>query len=213
MSDKITLTTPKGIAVYPRLDKPDTKFNDNGTYKTDLKISAKDAKPLLDKLTAMYKDWVGKAHPKNPDQSNRNAFYFMALDDQGNETGDIILKLRVTNKITKKGDLWDRRPAQFDAKGTPIAKHKAVSGGSTLKVSFEVYQYQLPTGAKGMSLQPEAVQIIDLIEWNGNKDAGGYGFGQEDGYSDDTAGFSDESDGGGDDDYVPSDESSDGDDY
>ena len=216
MANKLTLTTPKGFAVYPRLDRPDTKYNDNGQYKCDLSMSPEAAKPLIDKIHKLYKEWTTKNHPKNPGRDNRNALYYMAVDDNDDLTGDVVFKLRVTNKITKKGDLWDRQPAQFDAKGQPITKAKAVSSGSELKVSFEVYQYQLQDGKKGMSLQPEAVQIINLVEWAGTKSASAFGFGEEAGYTaeDDTqdwdkadladSGFPDET--YGDYDSVPADE-------
>ena len=213
MADKITFTTPRGTAIYPRLKTPDTKFDENGQYKSDLKMPMDVAAPLIEKLKKIYRDHTGKAHPKSPERDNRNAFFYIETDDEGEETGNVVFKLRVKNKITKKGDLWDRRPAQFDARGRPLANPKNIGGGSELKVSFEVYCWQTPTGGKGMSLQPEAVQIINLLEFNGQRDASAYGFGEEDdGYAaddDDDHGFSDESD--GDQDYVPADE--DDDDY
>lgn len=212
MADKITFTTPKGIAVYPRLKSPDTKYDDNGVYKADLKMPLETAKPLIDKLTKMFKDHTGRSHPKNPERDNRKAFYYMELDDNDDETGNVVFKLRVKNKITKKGDLWDRRPAQFDARGKAIVNPLNVGGGTEMRVSFEVYLWSNPDG-KGMSLQPEAVQIIELVEFTGNnKSADNYGFGEEDGFSadDDDHGFSDETDDSGDD-YVSADE--DDDDY
>ncbi len=194
MSDKIQFQTPKGVAVYPRLKTPDTKFDDNGQYKADLKVSADVAKPFITKFRQVYKDHVGSVLPKKPDRSSKTAFYYFELDDEGEETGDVIFKLRVKNKITRKGDLWDRRPAQFDAKGSPISDPKNVGGGSTLLVAGEVYLWQNPSGGKGMSLQPEAIQILDLKEFiAGGKSAGDFGFGSEEGFTDDSShGFGDE---------------------
>ena len=206
MADKLVLTTPTGVAVYPRLSKPDTKYNDNGQYKADLRVPTDEAAPLIDKLRKLYKDHTGKVLTKNPERDNRSAFYYIELDDEGEATGNVVFKLRVTNKINKKtGELWDRRPAQFDSRGKPFTKPKNISGGSKLKVSFEVYLWANADGS-GMSLQPLAVQVIDLVEYTGqNLDASSYGFGEEDGYADDgddySAGFSDES--GADDGAVP----------
>lgn len=219
MADKITMTTPRGIAVYPRLDRPDTKFDENGTYKADLRVPADRADALIKKLSKIYRDHTGKVHPKHPERDNKNAFYYIETDEDGEETGNVVFKLRVKNKITRKGELWDRRPAQFDARGKPIRNPKRVGGGSELIVSFEVYLWQTPTGGKGMSLQPEAVQIISLEEYDGTKSADSYGFGAvEDGDyvaddDDDTGnGFTDQS-GDYDDEYVPSSEDDEDDDY
>ena len=215
MADKINFRTPKGTAIYPRLKTPDTKFDENGSYKCDLKVPMDVAESFIKNMSAIYRDHTGKAHPKRPDRDNRNAFFYIETDEDGEETGNVVFKLRVKNKVTRKGDLWDRRPAQFDAKGKPIGDPKNVGGGSTLIVAGEVYLWQNSSGGKGMSLQPEAVQIIDLKEFSGFKSASEYGFGEEDGFTADDADKHDFDDESGDDDsgsdYVPADE--DDDDY
>jgi len=211
MADKITMTSPRGIAVYPRLNSPDTKFDDLGSYKSDLRIATDAAQPFLEKLHKVFKSWTGKNHPRNPERDNKNALYYVERDEDDNETGFVVIKFRVKNKMTKKGELWDRRPAQFDAKGKPITNPKSVGGGTELIVSFEVYQWQSPTGGKGISLQPEAVQILKLVEFNSQKDASAYGFAaQDDGYSDedDDGPFGDTTD-DDDNDSVPADEDDD----
>ena len=37
-----------GEAIYPHLNRPDVKFNENGEYKVNLKIPEADAKGSLD---------------------------------------------------------------------------------------------------------------------------------------------------------------------
>lgn len=200
-----SMKTPRGTAVYPALHRPDTKYDDNGSYKADIRLdpSKPEVKKFLAKLDAIFKEHMKRAHPKNADPSNKIALYYQEVDkESGDPTGFIILKLRIKNKISKKtGDLWDRRPAQFDAKGRPIRDPKRVGGGTEMIVSIEPYCWQ-HNGQKGVSLQPQAVQIIKLVEWTSQKDAAAYGFDEQDGYvegEDDSRGrFSDES---GDDDY------------
>jgi hypothetical protein len=41
------LTSPVGTAIYPHLSKPDTKFNEDGEYRVNLRLSMDDAKPLV----------------------------------------------------------------------------------------------------------------------------------------------------------------------
>lgn len=180
MADK-RLYTPVGTAVYPRLKNPDTKYNDLGQYKADLSLPMNDpeVKALMDELLADYKAHVGKAHPKSPGRENRNAFYYIEEDEEGEPTGNIVLKLRVTNKIRKRdGVLWDRKPAQFDAALKPIDVNPW--GGTKMSVSFDVYEWN-NDGSKGFSLQPIGVQIIDLVTGDGPS-AENLGFAKRDGY-------------------------------
>lgn len=181
MADK-RYSTPVGTAVYPRLKNPDTKFNELGQYKSDLSLSLENpaTKALLDNLLEDYKAHVGKAHPKSPDKSNRNAFYYVEEDEAGEPTGNIVLKLRVTNKKSRKtGEVWDRRPKQFDATLKPIDVNPW--GGSKMAVSFEAYCWS-NDGTKGFSLQPIGVQIIELVTGDGDG-ADSLGFAPTSGYT------------------------------
>lgn len=193
-SDKIK--SPRGTAVFPALARPDTKFDENGSYKADLRVDPSDekVKKFLGRIDAVYKAHMGKAHPKNADSSNKNALYYAESDrETGEPTGYVVVKFRVKNKINKRtGELWDRRPAQFDAKGRPVATPKNVGGGSTIIVSADPYTW-VNGATKGVSLQPLAVQIIELKEWDKDRDAADYGFGEEDGFEEQDGGFGDES--------------------
>jgi hypothetical protein len=106
--------------------------------------------------------------------------------------------------VSKKDNKpWNRKIALFDAKGKPILKIESVWGGSEVKVSYEASPYFIPgTGAAGLKLRLNAVQILKLVS-GGNRDAGAYGFGEEDGFdgssvaaddAEDTGTFKDESD-------------------
>ena len=105
MADK-RLSTPVGIAVYPRLKTPDTKFDELGAYKADISIPAAEAAPLVEQLMDIWKSHVGKAAKKSD-----NPMFSLETDDSGEETGNVIFKMRAKNKMNKKGELWDRRPS------------------------------------------------------------------------------------------------------
>ena len=47
MAQANTFTTPKGIAQYPWLSKPDTKFSEEGDYKVNLILNAEEAAPII----------------------------------------------------------------------------------------------------------------------------------------------------------------------
>lgn len=130
---------PKGIAHYPRLVRPDTKFKEDGEYKADVLIPEADALPLMQKLNVIYKNHTGKAHPKKPklkengQPSLDGAMWFYPLDDQGVETGEVMFRCRVANRRKKDGELWDRRPAQVDGKRKPISRPIPLGGGSVIQ--------------------------------------------------------------------------------
>ncbi|MDP1171568.1 hypothetical protein, partial [Klebsiella pneumoniae] len=90
--------------------------------------------------------------------------------------GNVIFKCSVKNVQRKNGEMWDRRPKQFDAKMKPVDLDP--SGGTELYVSASIYEW-VAGGKKGVSLQPLAVQIINLVERGGGNDAAAFGFGKQ----------------------------------
>ena len=53
-----TITTPKGIAQYPWLSKPDTKFSEEGEYKVNVILTKEEASPLVDKINGIFAENV-----------------------------------------------------------------------------------------------------------------------------------------------------------
>ena len=198
MADK-RLSTPPGIAVYPRLKTPDTKFDELGQYKADIAVPLKDAEPLMAQLQAIH-----KAHTGKPAKKTENTMFYMETDDAGEETGNVVFKIRVKNRMTKKGDIWDRRPKLFDAALKPIDVNPY--GGSKIIVSFDVYEWNAGDKA-GVSLQPAGVQILELVTGSGASPEA-MGFSAQEGYTDSsTEGLSDETgDDADEDDYETGDE-------
>lgn len=173
MSD-IRISLPLGRAIYPALKFADTKFNELGIYKCNVSVPVKEATATMEKLSTIYKDYVGKAPAKA-----ENTMWKMEIDEEtGDETGNVIFKCTVKNVQRKNGELWDRRPKQFDAKMNPVDLDP--SGGSELYVSASVYEWSAG-GKKGVSLQPLAVQIINLVE-RGGASAESFGFEAQEGF-------------------------------
>ena len=172
-----TFVTPAGVAVYPHLNRPDVKFHDLGIYKADVAVEVEDAKELMNKLMAYYKQTAGQAANKFD-----NTMFTLQTDEDGEPTGKVVFKLRVKNRMTKKGDLWDRKPKMFDASLTPLTDVNPY-GGTVMKVNFEAYAWST-NGKSGVSLQPVAVQIIELQEGDkqGGANAAGFGFEATEGF-------------------------------
>lgn len=175
MSD-IKVALPKGRAIYPALKNADYKFVDLGQYKCNVSVPVKEATSTLQKLSEIFKSHTGKAPPKTD-----NTMWKMEIDEEtGEETGNVIFKCSVKNVRLKSGEIWDRRPKQFDAKMNPVDVDP--SGGSELYVSTKVYAWDAG-GKKGITLQPEAIQIINLVERGGGASPSDFGFSKQEGFA------------------------------
>ena len=172
MAEKlIQFTTPKGIAQYPWLSKPDTKFNEEGVYKVDLIIPKADAIPVLKQINEVFAENVDKEtkRAKGQDVVKAKPPYWEELDDAKQPTGNVVLRLKSKYK-----------PAVFDAKGIPMVD-SSIWGGSELKVNGTIAPYFTSIIGAGVSLRLSAVQVIQYVE-GGSGGAQGFGFKEEVGY-------------------------------
>lgn len=164
-TNKVQIVTPRGTAVYPWLNRPDTKFSDDGEFKVTLKIPAEEAQDLISKLDKMLDDYQKEQSGKDAKvgRYTANAPYEEEMDDNGNLTGNYLFKFKQKAKVhTKDGRTIDMKVALFDASRTPTQAQ--VGGGSELKVAATVWPYVMPaTKTVGLSLRPSAVQILSLV--------------------------------------------------
>jgi hypothetical protein len=171
-------TSPKGTAVYPRIDTPDTKFDEDGLFSCKLHVSEGDFKAfeaqVNKEVEAAYraecskqgKDKVRKA-PSKP---------FRITDDGDYE---IFAKQKAKVHTKTKGTL-DFSVACYDSQGKKIETPK-IGSGSELKMACEVNTWFVPSQGFGYTLRLRAVQVIDLVEYGGG--SGNFGFGaEEDGF-------------------------------
>jgi hypothetical protein len=202
------ITTPTGTASFPFLTRPNTKFDPDGEYRVTLVLPIEDAKPLMQTIDEAMTEAFEKAKTNNPNKvkSIRMAKppYSEVTDDEGNETGEIQLAFKMKAKITPRngGEPFEVKPALFDAAGQSLPKSVSIGSGTKMKVCAELIPYFTDLVGAGITLRLKAVQIIELIEYNGQS-ADKFGFGVEDGFvyasdeSPDTgveAGFDDEAD-------------------
>lgn len=178
---KVRFTTPKGIAIFPWLNKPDTKFKPEGTYKVTLRLDASAAEQLKEKLQPLFDKAIAaaKSNPKNKGKKVKvNDYFTDVVDDTGDYTGqcDFNFKMTASGVSKKDGRPWSMKPDLFDAKGDPLPADTAVWGGSLIKVGFEATAYDKPIGA-GLSLRMNAVQVIKLV--SASRDASMHGFTDE----------------------------------
>ena len=169
----ITFTTPKGVAQYPWLSKPDTKFSEEGEYKVSLILSKEEAIPILKQINEVFAENVAAEVKKNGGKDIKKAPppYMEQLDDAGNSTGKVILKFK--SKAAYK-------PAIFDAKGIPMIESN-VWGGSEIKINGSIAPYYTPLIGAGVALRLRAVQVIQYVDASTGA-ASKFGFEEEIGY-------------------------------
>jgi hypothetical protein len=148
--------TPKGVAVYPRLNKPDTKFDAEGVYKVDLRLDPCD--PGVDEFVAKVEAFAAE----NNLTGKKNGIKHEAADN-GEPTGMLLVHFKV--KATWP-DGTSRKPAVVDAGKTELTAN--VGGGSIIRISGEMSTYEGFGG--GISLSPKAVQVLELKTWNAGVD-------------------------------------------
>lgn len=204
---ELNIVSPQGTAIYPKLNEPDTKFDDAGVYETKLKFDPDDAEGVLSKKSATWAEMKeaidaqqaeflkqkkaelakGDGKAKNKAKSIDSIEWGVEpdVDDEGNETGLVVIKAKMkASGVSKRdGRAWSRRPVIFDAKNTKLDPAPSIWGGSSLKVAGKIVPYySAKDNVVGSTFYLEAVQVIELVSGQG-REAGDYGFGEEEGYT------------------------------
>ena len=126
MSNELHVS-PVGTAVYPWLNKPDTKFDADGVYSVKMVYSKADVKSI----NAVVKPLMngGKNNPIKPE-----------VDDQGETTGNYVVQFKLKAKVSpKRGEPFSQKPVLFDENGNRLTK--LIGGGSQLKIAYEAFAY------------------------------------------------------------------------
>lgn len=213
MSEKkrtsVKFITPRGVAIYPKLQKPDTKFKPEGQYTCKLRIESL-PEDISEKITALRDaflaetiegikagtigpKWNAKERAAKLKELQTPDIITNEVDKEGEETGFVLINAKMTaSGVSKKdGKPWTRSPTVFDSKGKKISPVPAIFGGSELKLAVEAATYFAPgtktaPPAVGVTYYLEAVQVLKLVK-AGDKSAEGYGFGEEEGGYEDAA--------------------------
>lgn len=207
MADKpkiVKLNSPLGTAKWPKLTEPDYGTRDypkpEGEYSVKLVFNESDPKfvAFRQKMEAYMEPVEAMADAKfaelkKPQRDKlgsptRNDIFTTIYDENDEPTGEVEMKLTmkasgVVKKGPREGKKWTRKPQLFDALGRPIKGKIDIWGGSELIIAFSFTEngYFIPaTGAYGIKLQLEAAQVVTLRQ-GGERSAGDYGFGAQEG--------------------------------
>ncbi|MCP4393118.1 MAG: hypothetical protein GY804_02460 [Alphaproteobacteria bacterium] len=162
---KETFTTPKCVVEWAHLQQPQAaqgKFKE--TYKITVVLDAKDEahKALLSQIKKL-----GLEKNKGLKTGDKGYPIKYHVDEDDNRTGLFTVTFKSQYGAIKT----------FDAQANIILRDQNfIANGSVCKVSWSYGFYE-----DGVSMYLMAVQVIDLIEWQGGS-AEDYGFGEEEGH-------------------------------
>lgn len=191
-----SFTSPRGVFVYPNLNKPDfgtTEYpKPQGVYKTKLRLSdevlqawvegeladviaraRQEAKEGFDKLPVATRKKLGEL-----------TWNDIGVPEYDKETEEPLGTSLVSCDMNASGvradkSEWKQKPEFFDAKGNRVPVPPEIWGGSEGRLSVEAAPYFIPaTGIGGVKLRLKAVKLLK-VNSGGGKDAAGYGFGEE----------------------------------
>lgn len=179
--------TPVAPCMYPFLKKPDTRWKKEGEYKVSLVFDQDDA--FVGKVEKKAKkEFALKKKSMKPADAKIVEFVSpikVEVDESENPTGNVIISFKSYAQFTdKKTDEVVKIDMKiFNAVGKRITDVPNIGNGSKLSIAFNA------TGSvikdrKGnidfyLSLWMNAVQLVELIEYN--PDGSSYGFGKEEG--------------------------------
>lgn len=182
-------TTPRGMFKFPWLSAPDTgpkdgSFKMEPTYRVSLVLDGEDADKLKKQIEDAHAKNVKSVKEKNKGKKIKEVDrpYKVETNEDGDETGktEFTFKMKAESKMDD-GTVIKRKPALFDAKGRKLPAGVKIGGGTVGKLSYQLYPFYTAGLGAGVSLRLLAAQIIDLKTF-GERDAKGYGFGEEEGY-------------------------------
>lgn len=177
----VQYTTPSGIAIWPRLNEPDTKFNKDGVYHVVLRLKAEKAEEMKDMMMEMLSDHIDKIKEQKKGKIKVADLPIKDVyDDNDNPTGEVEIKFKMNAIGNNGGDRWEQRPALFDSKGRPMSEN--IGSGSKIRVGSEIIPYYSAAIGAGISLRLKAVQVIELVEYSSGGGFDAWKFSEEDGF-------------------------------
>lgn len=148
--------TPNGkLTGFVAIEKPSTKFNEDGVYSCQVEFTGDDAKKMkkaIDKLMAKS--------ASNNKKINKAAQPPYTIDGK-----TLIVKFKQKARIkTNSGKVWEKEVKVFDSQNNKVEEPLFMGEGSTVRVAYEPYLWQVNALGCGCTLQLEMVQVIDLVK-------------------------------------------------
>ena len=172
MANALTVTPTGSLTGFVAIEKPSTKFDDNGIYSCQVAFTGKDAKEMKGIIDGLMADSVA-AGAKKGVKKVANAPYTIE-----NKTLTVKFKQKAVIK-SRAGKTFEMKVKVYDAAGKEVDEDTGMSADSKVKVAFSSYAWAVAALGCGVTLQPSCVQIIELVKYQA---AGSNPFDAVDGY-------------------------------
>lgn len=171
-SKAVKVTSPRGIAQFPKLNEPDTKFKTEGEYSVNLLLDPEQAEPLIEKIDRLMQESLkeGQANAATPAKAKKAKLIDPPYADDETKEGELTgkvkfkFKMKASGVSRKTGKPWKMAPALFDSKARPIPRSVIITPGSEIVVAGELRKWCNPKMECGVSLRLDGVQVLKLAE-------------------------------------------------
>jgi hypothetical protein len=172
----------KGTAKYCHLNEPNKKFNaEFGVWSCDLVVSSEQAEVLKQAIRPLYEEELQKVQDANPGKEIKQAQ--KPFDEQSDGTSLVRIKRKGGGRRADGTTYTLSSPALYDSAGKPLPEDVQIWGGSKMNVAFRPNFWYIPALGFGVSLDLEAVQVIELANGGvSNVAAEAFGFTEEEGF-------------------------------
>lgn len=131
-----------GKAYWASVVTPNTTFDEDGVYSIDLAVDEENKKSAVTEG--------------------------LSIKNKGDERGDFVT---IKRKAKRKDGSLNRAPDIMDNMKRPL-QNTLIGNGSTVNVLFKTYEWNhKPTNRSGKSADLQAVQVVNLIPYEGSNSA------------------------------------------
>jgi hypothetical protein len=155
------VVSPPGDLMWPALFRPRVqnkgKSDEKEAWQVDMLLPMCDAgaQAFVNYLRKLFTD----SHGAQARPGGKGLPYKRFVDQTGKETDLWIVKF-AKNTVTARGTVLSA-PVVTDSQGNPWPEELLIGNGSTGKIAFDYYPWD-NEGGKGISLQVEAVRVLDF---------------------------------------------------
>lgn len=164
--------TPVGtITGFVAIEKPSTKFNEDGTYSCQVAFTGDAAREMKERIDGYMQA------SKLTSKGKKMAAAPYTIEDK-----TLIVKFKNKAIIKKRtGETINLTVRVYDAKNKECTEPLGIGEGSKVKVAYQPYLWNVASLGAGCSLQLSMVQILELKK--ASFAGGGSPFGEEDGFT------------------------------
>jgi hypothetical protein len=126
---------------------------------------------LLDNTDKTHVAWLQEMEDKYAEfhgDARASIYAFPWKAGSGEDDGKTIVKFKLP-EFTRKDGTTSEGPTIFDSAKKPWDQKTEIGNGSKMVIGFDIYAWKTSTGC-GMTFQPRAAQVVELVEFAGKAD-------------------------------------------